>query len=153
MSTLTFTNATPRLAAPIAHCHDWVVRRSAVLEALNLRTGERVLDVGCGGGFYAYEAAQCVGPTGRVCAIDISPDQITAARTRCAALGWVECQHADAVAPPYGEGEFDAVVGVQVLEYVANLDGALQALHRVLRPGGRLVILATNCSALVWHSA
>jgi ubiquinone/menaquinone biosynthesis C-methylase UbiE len=73
------------------------------LEALNLRTGERVLDVGCGGGFYAYKAAQCVGPTGRVCAIDISADQITAARARCAELGWVECQHADAVAPPYGE--------------------------------------------------
>jgi len=153
MSTLTFTNDMARLADAMSHCHDWVVRRSAVLEALNLRTGERVLDVGCGGGFYAYEAAQCVGPTGRVCAIDISPDQITAARARCAELGWVECQHTDAVAPPYGEAEFDAVVGVQVLEYVANLDGALRALHRVLRPGGRLVILATNWSSLVWHSA
>ena len=41
-----------RLADAMSHCHDWVVRRSAVLEALNLRTGERVLDVGCGGGFY-----------------------------------------------------------------------------------------------------
>ena len=153
MSTLTFTNDMARLADAMSHCHDWVVRRSAVLEALNLRTGERVLDVGCGGGFYAYEAAQCVGPTGRVCAIDISPDQSTAAQARCAALGWVECQHADAVAPPYGEAEFDAVLGVQVLEYVANLDGALQALQRVLRPGGRLVILATPWSALVWHSA
>ena len=94
-----------------------------------------------------------MGPTGRVCAIDISADQITAARTRCAEFAWVECQHADAVAPPYGEAEFDAVVGVQVLEYVANLDGALQALYRVLRPGGRLVILATHWSSLVWHSA
>ena len=153
MSTLTFTGDIARLADALARCHDLVSRRSAVLEALNLRTGERVLDVGCGGGFYAYEAAQCVGPTGRVCAIDISPDQITAARARCAELGWVECQSADAVAPPYGEAEFDAVFGVQVLEYVANLDGALQALHRVLRPGGRLVILATNWSSLVWHSA
>jgi cyclopropane fatty-acyl-phospholipid synthase-like methyltransferase len=54
MSTLTFTNDMARLADAMSHCHDWVVRRSAVLEALNLRTGERVLDVGCGGGFYAY---------------------------------------------------------------------------------------------------
>src|SRR4029450_4970647 len=144
MSTLTFTNDMARLADAMSQCHDWVVRRSAVLEALNLRTGERVLDVGCGGGFYAYEVAQCVGPTGRVCAIDISPDQITAARARCAEFTWVECQHADAVAPPYGEAEFDVVVGVQVLEYVANLDGALQARHRAVGPGGRVIIRGTG---------
>jgi ubiquinone/menaquinone biosynthesis C-methylase UbiE len=152
MSTLAFTDDMARLQRALAQCHEMVIRRSAVLEALQLRNGERVLEVGCGGGFYAYEAAQCVGPTGRVCAIDISPDQVTAARARCAEFGWVECQSADTAAPPYGDAEFDAVFGVQVLEYVANLDGALQALHRVLRPGGRLVILATNWSALVWHS-
>ena len=42
MSTLTFTNDMARLADAMSHCHDWVVRRSTVLETLNLRTGERV---------------------------------------------------------------------------------------------------------------
>ena len=42
MSTLTFTGDIARLADALARCHDLVVRRSAVLEALNLRTGERV---------------------------------------------------------------------------------------------------------------
>ena len=153
MSILTFADDTARLQRALAQCHDMVVRRSTVLEALNLRTGERVLEVGCGGGFYAYEAAQCVGPSGRVCGVDISPDQITAARARCAELAWVECQSVDASALPYGEAEFDAVFAVQVLEYVANFDGALQKIHHVLRPGGRLVILATNWRSLVWHSA
>lgn len=69
MSTLAFDEDMGRIQRALAQCHDMVRRRSVVLEALNLRTGEQVLEIGCGGGFYAYEAAQCVGPTGRVCAI------------------------------------------------------------------------------------
>jgi ubiquinone/menaquinone biosynthesis C-methylase UbiE len=42
------------------------------METLNLQTGEKVLEPGCGGGSYAFEAAQLVGPTGRISAIDIS---------------------------------------------------------------------------------
>ena len=152
MSTLTFADDMARVQRALAQCHDMVVRRSAVLEALRLRSGERVLEVGCGGGFYAYEAAQCVGATGRVCALDLSPDQISAAKVRCADLAWVECQTADAVKLPYGNAEFDALYGVQVFEYVAKLDDALREIQRVLRPGGRVVILATNWSSLVWYS-
>jgi SAM-dependent methyltransferase len=96
----------------LAQCHDMVVRRSAVLEALRLHSGERVMEVGCGGGFHAHEAAQCVGPTGRVCAVDLSADQIAAAKARCAELAWVECQVADAVKLPYGAAEFNALYGV-----------------------------------------
>jgi ubiquinone/menaquinone biosynthesis C-methylase UbiE len=72
-----------------------------VFEALQLRSRERVLEVGCGGGAYAYEAAQCVGSTGRVCAVDLSADQIASTKARCAELAWVECQVADAVTLPY----------------------------------------------------
>jgi protein-L-isoaspartate O-methyltransferase len=50
-----------RLQRALAQCHDMVIRRGAVLEALQLHSGERVLEIGCGGGFYAHEAAQCVG--------------------------------------------------------------------------------------------
>jgi len=152
MSLLTFTDDMARLAGTLAQCHDMVIRRSTVVAALHLRTGERVLDVGCGRGFYAYEAAQCVGPTGRVCAIDISPDQITAARARCAELAWVECQSADAVTLPYEDTAFDVVYGTQVFEYIASLDMALREVQRVLRPGGRCAILATDWRTAVWHS-
>jgi ubiquinone/menaquinone biosynthesis C-methylase UbiE len=141
-----------RLQRALAQCHDMVVRRTAVLEALRLRSRERVLEVGCGGGVYAYEAAQCVGPAGRVCALDLSADQIASAKARCAELAWVECQVADAVKLPYGDAEFDALYGVQVFEYAGNLEEALREIQRVLRPGGRVVILATNWSSLVWHS-
>ena len=129
-----------------------MVRRGIVLAALNLRSGERVLELGCGGGYLAYETAQCVGQMGRICAINISPDQIAAARARCADLVWVECRTADIAAPPYADGEFDAVVAVQALEYLADLDGALRQIHRMLKPGGRLIIVATDWRSAVWHS-
>jgi ubiquinone/menaquinone biosynthesis C-methylase UbiE len=153
MRTLTFTDDMARIQRALAQCHDMVLRRSRVLEVLQLRTGERVLEMGCGGGFYAYEAAQCVGPSGRVCAIDLSADQIAAAQSRCAEMPWVTCRVGDAIALPYEGGEFDVVYGVQVFEYVAPLDTALHEVQRVLRPGGRFITLATPWSSLVWHSA
>jgi SAM-dependent methyltransferase len=152
VSGLAFSGDMARLQRAVAETHDMVLRRSTVFEALKLRTGERVLELGCGGGYYAFEAARFVGPTGRVCAIDISPDQIAAARERCAGVASVECREADIAAPPYGNVEFDAVFAVQALEYVSDLDGALGHIHRVLRPGGRLVVVATDWRSAVWHS-
>jgi ubiquinone/menaquinone biosynthesis C-methylase UbiE len=152
MSTLAFTGEMARLQQAIAESHDLVSRRGTVLDALNLRTGERVLELGCGGGYYAKEAAQFVGSTGQVRAIDISPDQIAAAQARCAGLAWVECRTADIAAPPYGDAEFDAVFAVQVLEYLPDLDAGLRQIYRMLRPGGRLIIVATDWNSAVWHS-
>ena len=152
MNTLSFTGEMARLQQAAAESHDNIARRSTVLSALSLRTGERVLEVGCGGGYYTYEVARFVGPTGRVCAIDISPDQIAAAQARCAEFAWVECRGADIAAPPYGNAEFDVVFAVQALEYLSDLDGALRHIHRMLRPGGRLIVVATDWSSAVWHS-
>lgn len=152
MSNLKFDEETARLQRALTLCHDLVVRRSAVLQALNLRTSERVLEVGCGGGYYAYEAAQFVGPAGCICATDISEAQIAAARECCADCTCVDCRVADLANLPYDEKTFDVVFCSQVMEYVPSLDESLREIHRVLRPGGRLVILATNWSSLVWYS-
>ena len=152
MSGLSFAGDMTRLQQAIAESHDLVVRRGIVLETLNLRPGERVLELGCGGGYYTHEAGRFVGPTGRVCAIDISPDQVAAAQDRCAELAWIECRKADIVAPPYGDAEFDVVFAVQALEYLADLDGALRHIHRTLRIGRRLIVVATDWNSAVWHS-
>ena len=152
MSTTSFTGEIARLQRANAESHDNVVRQSKVLAALNLRTRERVLEVGCGGGYCTSDAARFVGPMGRVCAIDISPDQVMAAQQRCAEFAWVECRNADIASAPYGDAQFDAVFAVQVLEYVADLDAGLSQIHRILRPGGRLVAVATDWSSAVWHS-
>jgi ubiquinone/menaquinone biosynthesis C-methylase UbiE len=152
MTVLTFSGDMARLQRALAQCHDVVARRLAACQALALRPSERVLEIGCGGGFAAFDAGQWVGPTGRVHAIDLSADQIAAATAHCAELPSVECRVADAVALPFEDGAFDAVFSIQTLEYVADLDTALTEIRRVLRPGGRMLNSATNRSSLVWHS-
>ena len=152
MTNITFDDEMGRLQRALARCEDMVARRSTVLEALNLRASERVLEVGCGGGLYAYECGRLVGSKGRVAAIDLSADQLAAARELCAELPWVECKVANALDLPYGEAEFDAAYGVQVIEYMVDFAKALREVHRVLRPGGRFINLATNYHSIVWHS-
>lgn len=136
----------------LAQCYDMTVRRNFVFDALNLRPGQHVLEVGCGGGFYAYEAAHFVGPTGRICATDLSEDQIDAASQHCASLPWVECRVANAVELPYADATFDVIYAAKVLEYIPSIDSALAEIKRVLRPGGKAAIVATNWSSLQWYS-
>jgi arsenite methyltransferase len=152
MSTLTFTDDMARIQRAVAQCRDIVLRYSQMLEALQLRRGERVLEIGCSGGLLTSEVAQCVGPTGDLRAIDISADQIAAAQHRCAELTWVTCQVADARSLPYADGTFDLVYGHQVFEYVTPLETALREVHRVLRLGGRCAVVATDWNTAVWHS-
>lgn len=152
MSSLTFADDMALIQRAVAQCHDQVLRRGLVLDVMQLHTGEHVLEIGCGGGFYAYEVARCVGPSGRVCAIDHSADQITTAKSRCEDMPRVSCRVGDAVALPYESNAFDLVYGIQVFEYVEQLDAALREVQRVLRPGGRCIILSTDWHTVVWHS-
>ena len=134
----------------LAQCRDMVTRRSTVLARVNLQPGETVLEIGCGGGFYAREAGISVGRAGSVAAVDISAEQIAEASSHCAGLRHVECRVADVVALPYQDNSFDAAYGVQVLEYISAADDALREVCRVLRPVGRFVYLATNWDSVVW---
>jgi SAM-dependent methyltransferase len=59
---------------------------------------------------------------------------------------------ADATALPFPDATFDAAASIQVYEYVADLSTALAELHRVLRPGGRALILDTDWDSIVWHA-
>jgi SAM-dependent methyltransferase len=81
----------------------------AMLDAAQLRPGERVLDVGCGFGTSTLEAAERVAPSGRVVGVDISAAMLQRARQRVAAEGVdnVELLHADAQAYAFEAGSFD----------------------------------------------
>jgi arsenite methyltransferase len=145
-----------RLAAQLETLYrtrDVLRRRRLVREALAARPGERVLDVGCGPGFYVAELLEQVGPAGSVTGVDASPQTLALARRRAEGAANVELHLGDATDLPVGDGAFDAALSVQVLEYVADLDAALGELHRALRPGGRLVIWDVDWSTVSWHSA
>ncbi|MFW3171426.1 methyltransferase domain-containing protein [Geodermatophilus sp. CPCC 206100] len=131
-----------------------VAQRRAVVELLALRPGERVLDVGVGPGLLAADLARQVGSAGRVCGVDTSDSMIALAGRRAAAEGSapIELRRADAVALPYADATFDVGVTTQVLEYVADVPTALAELGRVLRPGGRVLVLDTDWDSVVWHS-
>jgi len=128
---------------------DVVAQRRATRELLGLQPGEHVLDIGVGPGFLAAEMAEEVGPGGRVCGIDGSESMLALARRRGAG---VELALADVLELPFADASFDAAVATQVYEYVPDMPAALAEARRVLRPGGRLLILDTDWDSIVWHS-
>jgi arsenite methyltransferase len=135
----------------LAQTSDLARRRLAVLEALAAQPGEAVLEVGCGGGALLPSLAASVAPSGRVVGIDQSTDQIAAAGRLCAGVGAVETAVQDLRQLPYGDAGFDAVVAVQVIEYLDQPAAALSELRRVIRMLGRLVLLATNWDTVLWN--
>jgi len=131
---------------------DVVAQRVRVLQALELTAGEQVLDIGLGPGLLAYDMAMAVGEKGRVCGVDVSSSMLAMAGKRCASQPWTEFRKADATQIPYPDGNFDAAVSTQVYEYVSDIPAALAELHRILRPGGRVVILDTDYGSLIIHT-
>jgi arsenite methyltransferase len=153
MSGLVFDEALANQLEVLYRSRDVLRRRRLVREALGARPGDRVLDVGCGPGFYLAELLEQVGPTGSVVGIDASPQTLALARRRTAGRGNVALHQADATALPVPDADFDAALSVQVLEYVADPAAALAELHRALRPGGRLVVWDVDWSTVSWHSS
>jgi arsenite methyltransferase len=132
---------------------DMIVQREESRRSLRASAGESILDLGSGPGFLACELAQEVGATGRIVAVDISSDMNSIASKRIAAAGLggrVEILEGDATALAFADATFDAAGSMQVIEYLAEPDAALHQLFRVLRPGGRLVIIDTDWDSLVW---
>jgi SAM-dependent methyltransferase len=115
----------------------------AMLDAAQLRPGERVLDVGCGFGTSTLQAAERVAPSGRVVGVDISAAMLQPARQRIAADGVdnVELLHADAQAYPFETGSFDVVISRFGMMFFEDPQAAFANLARALRPGGRLVFV------------
>ena len=134
---------------------DVVEQRRVVRVALDPQPGEHVLDIGAGPGLLACEIAEAVGPGGLVHGIDPSESMLTIAerRERAANAAPVTFSAGDALALQFPDGTFDAAVATQVYEYVSDMPAALAEAHRVLRPGGRLLILDTDWDSIVWHSS
>ena len=131
-----------------------VEQRRRTRALLALEPGERGLEIGCGIGFLACEMAREVGPGGRITALDASADMVAVARARAAredlAIDFVA---GDATRLEFPERSFDFAVAVQVYLYVKDIGRALGEAARVLRPGGRMVVVDTDWDSCVWLSS
>ncbi len=150
---LEFDDETAKKLEALYLSQDATNRRLAVVDALQLQPGEHVLDIGTGLGFVASDMASKIGVSGNVTGVDLSNPMLDFARKRCADKPWVNFQTGDATNLPLQDSSFDAAVSVQVYEYIPELMQALSEMHRVLKSGGRGVIVATDWKSTIWHSA
>ncbi|MBA3328192.1 MAG: methyltransferase domain-containing protein [Solirubrobacterales bacterium] len=128
-------------------------RRELVTQALGVTPGERVLDAGCGPGFYVSELLDAVGSDGSVTGVDGSPEMLAVAAHRCEAHDNVAFHQSDVTSLPVQDAAFDAALSVQVLEYVPDATAALAEMHRALRPGGRVVVWDVDWATVSMYSA
>ncbi|HLZ31115.1 MAG TPA: class I SAM-dependent methyltransferase [Chloroflexota bacterium] len=151
------TLAAPRFYETFANVF-FVGRRRATFQALiaaaSVQPGQRVLDVGCGTGYFARLLARAVGPEGLVVGVDASPEMIGFARRTAGRAANCQFQVGTAEALSFPAEHFDVVVSSLFLHHLpADLQvTALREMRRVLRPDGTLLVADAQIPrAGRWH--
>lgn len=112
-----------------------------VLEALDLRTGEVVADIGSGSGYFTVRFAEAVGDEGRVYAVDVSPDMVRHLnrRLRDNDIRNVSAVLADPNDPLLRHASVDRFVIVNTWHHIEDQPGYMEKMKHMLRPGGQVV--------------
>ena len=121
---------------------------SIVDDWLAIENGQTVLDLGCGLGRATREAALRAGPTGKAVGLDISQTLLRAAEARSLADTVPVYVHGDAAALPFARGAFDCVRAERLLMHVPDPAVVMSEIARVLRPGGKLVLIEPDWRSL-----
>lgn len=116
--------------------------RKKAVDALNLRRGDTVVEIGCGTGLNFSLLQQAIGPDGKIIGVDLSDAMLAQARKRVEEKGWanVELVLNDAASYKFPEG-IDGVISTFALTLVAEYDMVIQNGCRALKPGKRWVVL------------
>jgi SAM-dependent methyltransferase len=119
---------------------------------LGVRSGDRLLDLGCGFGRHAFQAARL---GAEVVAFDAGADEVRKVMDTFGAMAVdgeldldttrVGSVQGNALALPFGAGSFDRVIASEVLEHIPEDDVAMAELTRVLRPGGTMAVTVPRC--------
>lgn len=116
----------------------------AIVAAANVKNGQRVLDIACGTGEPAISIATLLQANGEVVGVDISPAPLEIARQRAQHrnLRNVQFEQCDAHRLSFPDNSFDRVTSRLGIMFFEDLSNALREMHRVLKPGGRVTLLA-----------
>jgi ubiquinone/menaquinone biosynthesis C-methylase UbiE len=117
------------------------ITRARLIEILQPRAGERILEIGPGTGYYTFEMAARL-DSGQVDIFDIQQEMLDHVMREANRRGVMNVEPAlgDAQSLPYSDDSFDAVVLITVLGEIPDQDRALGEVTRVLKPGGRLIV-------------
>lgn len=108
-----------------------------LLQTAGVAPGQRVLDLACGTGVVARQAAELVGPAGQVSGVDLNPAMVEVARETASTIDWRVRDVGDL---PYDDGSFDAALCQSALFFFPDPARALREMARVLSPGGMVAI-------------
>jgi len=157
------TSAADKLPAPLSkykgrriaqtmsfHGAPWLIREERdqeentklLLEALQVKEGQTVADIGCGNGFYTLQLARLVGPQGRVLAVDIQPEMLKLLNERASEAGIenIEPVLSTPADPKLPAGEVDLVLLVDVYHEFAYPEQMLRAMRTSLKPTGHVAL-------------
>lgn len=129
----------------------WLVRTSRereeepdrLIDALGLKRGQVVCDLGCGNGFYSIKLARRVAPTGEVIAVDIQPEMLDMLRERAEARRVKNIRRVLGALddPKLPAGAVDLVLLVDVYHEFSDPEGMLAAVRASLKPSGRVALV------------
>lgn len=112
------------------------------IASLDIKPGESILDLGCGGGSDTIEAAKLTGPTGVSCGMDITDAMLAkaAAAAKSQGLDNVRFVKGDIEHLPFADEDFDAVMSNCVINHARDKRKVYSEIYRILKSGGRFVI-------------
>ncbi len=112
-----------------------------LVDTVDVREGDRVLDVACGTGIVARRAASRAGPSGSVVGLDVNDGMLAVAKeTTADSPSSIDWRRGDAADLPFADGDFDVVCCQQALQFFDDPTAAVGELRRVLAPAGRVAL-------------
>ncbi|WP_330251153.1 methyltransferase domain-containing protein [Nocardia sp. NBC_00565] len=121
-------------------------------EALALQPGESAVDIGSGTGTEVMAFADAVGPTGTTFGVEPDPHLLASAERRAQQAGSTAKFHTgDAYGLPFGAGTFDAALCERVFQHLTAPNRAANEIARVLKPGGRVVVMDSDWGTAIVH--
>ena len=114
-------------------------RRNEILNEMQIKAGDVIIDIGCGAGYLLPHLAKAVGSSGTIYGLDPSKAQLEQASQRCSEFAIIKLIERSADDSELQSDCCNSVTSTQALEYIPDVDLALDEITRVLKPGGAFV--------------